>query len=379
MLSRGLKKYLINPCWGLIPFLLYILLYYFTNNIVNSLVASLLVTIIAEIVVRFYIKSTRVVITFLISFCALTLTLMMWMLFNHKITVENAYLIMPEIFMVCIFIIIRLSRSFLNIRFFRQDSVLQKAFINEFFEVASIIQYSLTLHIFIVLLYKFMKDSNILTNASDPILYCWLPAAGIIGLFFYENFKIKQMVGKLRKEEWLPIVNERGEVTGKIAKSVSLQMDNKFLHPVVRVALVCNGRVYLQKRPQDDILDPGKLDHPFEKYMLFNHEINIAVRNSIVRVLGAELPFKFLIKYTYENEKTKRLVFLFISRIHSEDEIAGMNLKDGKFWSIKQIDDDFGDDSMFSECFQLEYEYLKNTVLSVDEKLSKEDSLANNA
>ena len=380
MLSRGLKKYLINPCWGLIPFLLYVILYYFTDNIVNSLVASLLVTIIAEIVVRFYIKSTRIIITFLISFCALTLTLMMWMLFNHKITIENAYLIMPEIFMVCILIVIRLSKSYLNLRFFKQDSVLQKAFINEFYEVASIIQYSFTLHIFIVLLYKFLKDSEVLTNASDHIFYCWMPAAGIIILFFYENFKIKQMVDKLRKEEWLPIVNERGEVSGKIAKSVSFQMGNKFLHPVVRVALVCNGKIYLRKRLENDLLDPGTLDHPFEKYMLFNHEINLAVRNSIVQNLGAELPFKFLLKYNFENETTKRLIFLFISRINSEEEIEGMGLKNGKFWSMKQIDSDFGDDTMFSECFQLEYEYLKNTVLSVDEDLMhNSNNLASNA
>lgn len=254
-------------------------------------------------------------------------------------------------------------------RFFRKESVLLKAFINEFFEVAAIVQYAFTMHIFVVLMYKFMKDSGTLTDSTDPIVYCWAPVVGIIALLLYENVKIRRMVSKLRKEEWLPIVNERGEVTGKIAKSVSTQMTNKFLHPVVRVALVCNGKLFLQHRPSNDILDPGSLDHPFEKYMLFNHEINLAVRNSIVQTLGTELPFNFLLKYTFENEKTKRLIFLFVSRINDEHDTEVLGNLKGKFWSIKQIDEDFGDDSKFSECFQLEYEYLKNTVLSIDEEL----------
>jgi len=282
----------------------------------------------------------------------------------------NAYLIMPEIFIVCIVILVRVSKSYLVLRFFRKQSVLQKAFLNEFFEVAAIVQYAFTMHIFIVLLYKFIKDSDVLDSGTDHIMYCWLPVAGMILLIIYENLKIKRMVNKLRKEEWLPIVNERGEVTGKIAKSISFQMNNKFLHPVVRVALVCNGKIYLQNRKANDNLDPGSLDHPFEKYMLFNHEINLAVRNSIVQTLGAELPFKFLLKYTFENEKTKRLIFLFVSRINDESEVEGLNTLKGKFWSVKQIDEDFGDDSKFSECFQLEYEYLKNTILSIDAALN---------
>ncbi|NDW18508.1 hypothetical protein D0T53_06215 [Dysgonomonas sp. 216] len=378
MLNRGPKEYLMNPCWGLTPLVLYLVLYLFTENLGNSLAFSLLLTIVAELGIKIITKTHRTGVTFLITLASLLITLAVLMIFGKYITINrNIFLIFPEIILVCTLLVVRLSKSYIVLRFFRKQSAFQKAYLNEFFELAAIVQYAFTLHIFIVLIYKFLKDSEVLTNDTDPVVYVFVPVAFIIGLLIYENTKIRRMINRLRREEWLPIVNGRGEVTGKIARSVSMQMNNKFLHPVVRVALVCNGKIYLKHRSADDVLDPGSLDHPFEKYMLFNHEINLSVRNSIVNTLGSELPFKFLLKYTYENDYTKRLIFLFVSRISDEAEIDANMLK-GKFWTVKQIEDDFGDDSKFSECFQLEYEYLKNTVLLIDESLSNETLLANN-
>lgn len=366
MIAKGAKKYIMNPCLGLTPFLVFIILFNIIDNIEHALFLSLLVAVVGELVVKLLTKTTRSGLMFLVAFSSLALTLIIWMTGNKYITNYNMYILLPEIFAVCILIVIRLSKSYINQHFFKKENALQKTFMNEFFEIARFIQYFCTLHIFLVVLYKFLKDSDIISSDYDQIIYSWIPAIGITSLIVYENIKITSIVKKLRKEEWLPIVNERGEVTGRVAKSESVKMTNRFLHPVVRIALVCNGQIYLHPRKAEDILDPGLLDHPFEKYMLFSHEINLAVRNSIVQTLGKELPFKFLLKYTFENENTKRLVFLFVSRIESEKEIEGIEAMNGKFWTIKQIDEDFGDDSKFSECFQLEYEYLKNTVLIPD-------------
>lgn len=233
-----------------------------------------------------------------------------------------------------------------------------------FFEIAKLSQYGLTVHLFTILIYQFIRPAEILETPSDLFLYIIMPCLILTFVIVYEQVKTRNIVKHLRREEWLPIVSESGEVTGRIAKSVSLKMKNRFLHPVVRVALVHNGEIYLQKRKDNDMLDPSTYDHPFEKYMLFNHEINIAVRNSIMNALDMqELPFSFLLKYVYENESTKRLIFLFVSRAETEEQIKSLSLLKGKFWTMKQIEESFNDKEVFSECFQLEYEYLKNTVL----------------
>jgi hypothetical protein len=180
----------------------------------------------------------------------------------------------------------------------------------------------------------------------------------------YQAFKVSALSSKLKHEEWLPIVTEKGEVTGKIAKSVSFNMKNKFLHPVVRVALISKSEVYLQERPANDILNPGKLDYPFEKYMLFNHEINLAARNSIRQMVGQDIDISisFLLKYVFENEDTKRLIFLFVANLDDESKIKRDGKMTGKFWTVKQLEEGFADE-IFSECFELEFEYLKNMVL----------------
>ncbi|GAB6012674.1 NUDIX hydrolase [Viscerimonas tarda] len=299
---------------------------------------------------------------FIVSFIALTLSLIVWMLSNEWFLSDNIYMIVPEIFAVCILMIIKIYKPHIR-HYMYKNSTGGKIFFNDFLELATFTQYFFTLHIFVASVYEFLND-RLLPQSDDVYIFIGVPVTGIVAIMLYEHIKIKAIATKLKKEDWIPIVNERGEVTGKIAKSVTVQMKNKFLHPIVRVALVCNGKIYLQDREANDILDPGALDHPFEKYMLFKHEINLAVKNSIVRSLGKELPFRFLLKYTFENENTKRLIFLFASIIEDESEIEKLDSLHGRLWTTKQIENDLGDDSKFAECFQLEYEYLKNTVLA---------------
>jgi hypothetical protein len=216
------------------------------------------------------------------------------------------------------------------------------------------------------------ENVNTPQDWTDSIFYFVVPIAFMSAVIIYEEVKTRNIISRLKREEWLPIVNESGEVTGRIAKSVSLKMKNRFMHPIVRVALIHDNELYLQQRPTDDVLAPMAYDHPFEKYMLFNHEINIAVRNSISRLLGMqELPFNFLLKYVYENENTKRLVFLFLSQIENEEQLCSIRSLHGKFWTMKQIEESLSDDNVFSECFKLEYEYLRNTVLQPSVPLKK--------
>jgi len=77
---------------------------------------------------------------------------------------------------------------------------------------------------------------------------------------------------------------------------------------------------------------------------------------------NVEIPLRFLLKYEFENKDVKRLILLYVSEIEDEALFNSLNLSDGKLWTPSQIDDNMGTDT-FSECFELEYEYLKNMVL----------------
>ena len=182
-------------------------------------------------------------------------------------------------------------------------------------------------------------------------------------LLLAEILRLHLLQNRLHAEDWLSVVDEHGNVTGKVAKSVSMELKNSFMHPVVRLALIHQGKLYLKKRSASRLLNGGMLDYPFEKYLMFNHHIDEAIRNMLKREIGDEtIPYRFLLKYVFENDITKRLIFLYVSQIDSEEEFARLKLKEGKLWTEKQINDNLGEE-IFSETFELEFEYLRNTVL----------------
>ncbi len=365
MLSKGIKKHISNPAIGLLPFILFVVLHAVGVLEQYALLSGLLLSVVGEFCLRLYHNSRGFSITFYISGVSILATLILWFFVHRYVERPNTYVVMCEVFIVMSFMILRASKTYIAARFFRQKNLLQKALMNEFYDSATLIQYGLTLHVFIILFYRQFSVSRLYAHKFDIIIFSVLPVIVILLIGAYQILKVSSLSSKLRKEEWLPIVTEKGEVTGKIAKNVSFNMKNKFLHPVVRVALVSNSKVYLQERSLDDILNPKKLDYPFEKYMLFNHEINLAARNSIKHMVGEDIDISinFLLKYVFENDNTRRLIFLFVANLEDEFKIRREGNMKGKFWTIKQLEDGFVDE-IFSECFELEFEYLKNMVLA---------------
>lgn len=367
MLSNGIRKYISNPVIGLLPFILFVVLHALNIMLEYALIASIALAIIGEVILRIYYKSREFSLCFYISGAAMILTFLVWAITKDYVDPSRSftYIIVCEVIIVCSLMVLRASKTYIASTFFRQKNVFQKALLNEYFGAITLIQYALTLHLFGILLYRQFTIYDDDTQTFDFAVFDFLPVFFILLIGVYQFFKVDKLSSKLKKEEWLPIVTEKGEVTGKIAKSVSKNMKNKFLHPVVRVALVAQSKVYLQKRPSNDILNPDKLDYPFEKYMLFNHEINLAARNSINKMVGdllSDVSIKFVLKYVFENAETKRLIFLFVANLDDEDRIKREGNMNGKFWTIKQIEEGFADE-IFSECFELEFEYLKNMVL----------------
>lgn len=364
MLSKGLRKHASNPVIGLFPFILFIILHTMNVKEQFALCAGFALAVFGELFFRMYYKSRAFSATFYISAISIMISLIVWLIIHPYVEKPNTYIVICEVIIICLFMLLRASKTYMAAHFFRQKNLIQKALLNEFYDSATFIQYGLTLHVFGIMLYRQFTVSSQNVHISEIIIFSIIPILIILLIGVYQVLKISNLVARLRKEEWIPIVTEKGEVTGKIAKNVSINMKNKFLHPVVRVALISNSKVYLQERPLNDILNPGKLDYPFEKYMLFNHEINLAARNSIRKMVGDEIDFsiKFLLKYVFENEDTRRLIFLFTANIDDEDLIKRNGKMNGKFWTIKQLEDGFADE-IFSECFELEFEYLKNMVL----------------
>ncbi|HDR51572.1 MAG TPA: hypothetical protein ENN90_08125, partial [Mariniphaga anaerophila] len=61
-------------------------------------------------------------------------------------------------------------------------------------------------------------------------------------------------------EEWVPLVDETGLVTGRVTRS-AVHNGSKLLHPVVHMhVLKPDKSLLLQKRPETKLIQPGKWD-----------------------------------------------------------------------------------------------------------------------
>lgn len=346
-----------NPAFGLLPFFIYSILVGFVGAWESTGIA-LFLSLLGYFLVR---KQNRLI--YVIS------TLVFLMGFVGSLIPSLALLqpivrfLVIEIMFVLALITVRLSRRRIVRKLGRTSNLILKNYLQESFRVTFQSQYALSIHLFLVLL-LFLFDGSI--DTAEQGIYILLSVQiPLLVIIMLEVIRLLILRKKMVEEEWLPVVSERGEVMGRVAKSISKGLKNKFMHPVVRVALIYQGSLYLQERDADRLLNPGALDHPFEKYMEFNEDIDNTVRQSITNECSSsELPLRFLLKYTFENDITKRLIFLYVSQIEDEALFNSLKLKAGKLWTEAQITDNLNS-NLFSECFELEFEYLMNTVLLV--------------
>lgn len=361
--SSGIQKILRNPAFGLIPLLIFsIILGQIDTRI--AIAIGLILSGIGYFAVKRYSR-----LIYDISLFTFGIALILSFFIFQRLSNFMVFLAVEIIFVLTI-IFTRLTRPRIVHRLAKSENLILKNYLSESFRVAFQTQYGLSIHLLLILLFFIFGYDHIAVNR---IIAIGMAQVFLIIIMIMEAIRLNILDKKLYDEEWLPVVNEKGAVTGKIAKSVTKDMKNKFMHPVVRVALIHKGKLYLKKRDASRILDPGKLDYPFEKYMKFKHELDEAVHNAIRRECGVDdIPLRFLLKYIFENSYTKRLIFLYVSDIRDEAAFNAMQLRDGKLWTEVQIEDNMGT-GIFSECLELEYEYLKNTVLLAHQHFVKTD------
>lgn len=349
-----MEKILRNPALGLMSMFIFSFLILHTDPRIASGIA-LVLSIGGYFIVKKYSR-----LIYEISIITFIVALFFSFTFFDQLPPFSRFAIV-EVFFVLSFIFIRLSRGKIVAKVARGQGVMLRNYLKESFRVAFQAQYGLLIHLLIVLLF-FLFDTTpeYFVNSTAIISVCRLI---LLVIMIMETVRIYILSKKLYKEEWLPVVTEDGQVTGKVAKSITKDLKNKFMHPVVRVVFFYKGRIYLQERDRNRLLNPGKLDYPFEKYLHYNDEVDDTLQDNIREEYGVQdIPLRFLLKYTFENDITKRLIFLYVSMIEDENTFNNLHLNKGKLWTASQIEDNMGTD-IFSECFELEYEYLKNTIL----------------
>ena len=166
-------------------------------------------------------------------------------------------------------------------------------------------------------------------------------------------------------EEWLPVVDEEGRVIGKAPRSIC-HNGEKILHPVVHLhVLNPKGYFYLQKRPMNKIVQPGKWDTSVGGHISFGEDLESALHREAYEEIGLkDFTARFIGKYRWDTVIESELVYYFISYDYQKIKLHSDEVKEGKFWSPAQIEKQIGE-GIFTPNFEYEYNLMKNAKSTV--------------
>lgn len=366
--GRGMnkvKKGLDNQAFGLLPLLLFM----FLDNYFSYLLSFIIGVVFCLVCIFLYqILSKGRVYQFMLLPSAATLVLYSIFLCSKLEPVLFIYSpLITEVLLVVVLTIVGFSKRsvFQYIRNSEKpiyQRTLMRTTVNEFYFVSQLIQNVYTLHLFVLLLYGILPEA-MQNMRIERFLYRELGLLIGVMLIAYEQIRLSLMRGSLKKEMWLPVLNEKGKVIGCIARSVSCSLPKKYYHPVVRIAVLYKDMLYLVKRSKEAFVSPETLDYPFHSYVLFRHTIENTVKGAIGDLFfdKSTVP-RFLIRYTYEDSKVKHLVSLYVVCLRTEEQLEKCKNRSGKLWTVKQIADNLNS-GIFSSYFEKEFPYLQNTVL----------------
>jgi hypothetical protein len=251
---------------GLLPLLLLM----FLNNFYSYLISFEIAMLFCVVCLTFHgILFKGRAFQFMLAPAALTLILYSIFLLLRLDSFLSVYSsLVIEWLLVSVLAVCGFSKHFIIARVrtlpFERRSLLLTPLTN-FFHIAKIVRRFYALHLFFLLFYIIIPYHN---GTLEYVLY--QNTALIIGVLVIVMEQVYLMVMKLnlRKEQWLPVLQDK-KVIGRIAYSASLGSKKKYCHPVVRIAVVYGGMLYLVKCKAKEIVSSELLDYPFFGYVLF--------------------------------------------------------------------------------------------------------------
>lgn len=357
-----------NQALGILPLLLFLLL----DNYISYLQAytvSAIFCVLSMFVFHILRKDKIYSFMLLPSF----LTLILYAFFLIFMRVEEVLAVytplITEILLIIVLTVVKIVKKPLLHRVRdAQHPAYEKThnltMLNEFFFIAQLFRNLYILHLLGIAFYNILPE-EMKDIRFNRFLYRDMGLIIGVAVIVYEQIRLLMVRGRLKKEMWLPVLNDKGSVIGCIAYSVSRLLPKKYYHPIVRIALVHKGMLYLAKRNEYAYVSASMIDYPFYRYVLFRQSIEAAAQEAVegLKTLVGKIQSRLLIRYTFENERVKHQVSLFVICIQDEQVIEQYKqVQDGKLWSIQQIEENLGK-GIFSVYFEREFSYLKNTIL----------------
>ena len=180
--------------------------------------------------------------------------------------------------------------------------------------------------------------------------------------FIKQKLKLRKQVAIPDDEEWLPLVNEEGGIIGKAPRS-ACHRSEKLLHPVVHLhVLNTQKHVFLQKRPMNKLVQPGKWDTAVGGHISVGETLETALKREAFEEIGlTQFSAKLVKTYRWDSELESELVYVFTTHDFKSIHLHSEEVVEGRFWTPKQIESNIGH-AIFTPNFEHEYQLLKKEI-----------------
>ncbi len=210
---------------------------------------------------------------------------------------------------------------------------------------------------FLIVYSSFYMSKEAWAFISGGLLYI------LFGIFFawqYLSTKIKSK--SVKNEEWLPLVDEKGNVTGRATRREVHSGPGK-LHPVIHLHLFnSKGDIYLQKRSLKKDTQAGKWDTSVGGHV----DLGETIEHALLRETREELNITgiqpvLLAQYKWETNIESELVFSFRALYNAIPVFNKQEIDEGRFWTIDEIRKNIGNGT-FTPNFENEFPVLIKAI-----------------
>jgi isopentenyldiphosphate isomerase/intracellular septation protein A len=181
-------------------------------------------------------------------------------------------------------------------------------------------------------------------------------------IFAWQVISGRLKARKLRQEEWLPLVDESGKVTGKAPRSAvhANPSGEKPLHPVVHMHVInSRGDIFLQKRPMHKLVQPGKWDTAVGGHISLGESVEQALEREAAEEIGLKgFKSQAVARYRWDTDMESELSFSFVTFNEGPIIVNRREVDEGRFWTRADIERLLGK-GVFTGNFEHEYAILK--------------------